>query len=66
MPVMNGAELIRAMRDDPALARVPVIVQTSDLQALRAPVWRDLHVAQLVDKLEFFSWLNSRVGSCST
>jgi CheY-like chemotaxis protein len=61
MPIMNGIELIRAMRDDPALAKVPVIVQTSDLTALRAPIWRDLHVAQVVEKGEFFDWLNDRI-----
>ncbi len=26
MPVMNGRQMIMAMRDDPALARVPVVV----------------------------------------
>jgi CheY-like chemotaxis protein len=61
MPVMNGIELIRAIRGDPSLERLPVIVQTSDLIALRAPVWRDLHVAQLVDKGEFFHWLDSHI-----
>jgi CheY-like chemotaxis protein len=61
MPVMNGTELLRAMRADPALERVPVIVQTSDLTALRAPVWRDLHVSQLVEKTEFFTWLNTQI-----
>jgi CheY-like chemotaxis protein len=62
MPVMNGTELLRAMRADPALERVPVIVQTSDLTALRAPIWRDLHVSQLVEKHEFFDWLNAQIG----
>jgi CheY-like chemotaxis protein len=61
MPVMNGVELIRAMRADPGLERVPVIVQTSDLRALRAPVWRDLHVAQLIDKQDFVDWLNTKI-----
>jgi CheY-like chemotaxis protein len=30
MPVMNGLELHAAMRANPALARIPVIVSTSD------------------------------------
>jgi CheY-like chemotaxis protein len=45
MPVMNGLELIRALRADPALERIPVIVQTSDRVALSSPVWRELKVA---------------------
>lgn len=61
MPVMNGVELIRAMRADPTLARVPVIVQTSDQSALDAPVWRELHVSQTVGKGEFLRWLNDRI-----
>jgi CheY-like chemotaxis protein len=61
MPVMNGVELIRAIRGDPSTEKLPVIVQTSDVSALRAPVWRDLHVAQLVDKAEFFHWLNNHI-----
>lgn len=63
MPVMNGVELLRAMRADKALERVPVIVQTSDRCALRAPVWRDLQVAQLVYKPDFFDWLERRIES---
>ena len=61
MPVMNGTELIRAIRSDPQLEKLPVIVQTSDLSALRAPVWRDLHVAQTVDKVDFLRWLNTKI-----
>jgi CheY-like chemotaxis protein len=61
MPVMNGVELIRAMRADPALEHVPVIVQTSDKCALRASVWRELQVAQLVYKGDFLEWLESRI-----
>jgi CheY-like chemotaxis protein len=61
MPVMNGIELIRAMRADPTLQRVPVIVQTSDLTALRAPIWRDLHVSQIVEKGAFLDWLNTQI-----
>jgi CheY-like chemotaxis protein len=61
MPVMNGVELIRAMRDDPALEQLPIIVQTSDQPALKAPVWRDLHVSQLVDKYAFLDWFCTQV-----
>jgi CheY-like chemotaxis protein len=61
MPVMNGPELIRAIRADSALQQLPVIVQTSDRTALHAPVWRDLHVSQLVDKHDFLHWLNGQI-----
>jgi CheY-like chemotaxis protein len=57
MPVMNGVELIRAMRADPRFASIPVVVQTSDRAAARAPVWTHLHVAQTLLKDEFMSWL---------
>ena len=62
MPVMNGVELIRAIRGDPALDKLPVIVQTSDLSAIRAPVWRDLHVGHVVKKSEFFDWLDRQIA----
>jgi CheY-like chemotaxis protein len=61
MPVMNGVELVRAMRSDAALEHIPVIVQTSDRSALRAPLWRELQVAQLVYKADFLDWLQSRI-----
>lgn len=61
MPVMNGVDLIRAMRRDPRLERVPVIVQTADRSALGAPVWNELHVSQVVSKLEFVDWLGRAI-----
>lgn len=61
MPVMNGVELIRAMRADPALSRVPVIVESNDRAVRDAPVWRELHVAQVLDKRDFVSWLDQRI-----
>jgi CheY-like chemotaxis protein len=62
MPVMNGAELIRRIRSTPALAQLPVVVQTSDRGALAAPVWRDLQVSRLINKIDFLEWLNGRIG----
>lgn len=61
MPVMNGLELIRALRADPALERIPVIVQTSDRVALSSPVWRELKVAYQLDKVEFARWLHRHI-----
>jgi CheY-like chemotaxis protein len=67
MPVMNGVELIRAIRRDPALEQIPIIVETSDPAALASPVWRELNVASRIDKLDFLRWLdrhiNARLGS---
>lgn len=63
MPVMNGAELVRHMRADRALARMPVIVQTCDQTAIGAPVWRELSVAQVVPKDRFLMWLAERIDA---
>jgi CheY-like chemotaxis protein len=59
MPVMNGAELIRAMRADPSLEKLPVVVQTNDRTALRAPVWGTLRVSEVLDKSNFLHWFDS-------
>jgi len=63
MPVMNGVELIRAIRLDPALEQIPIIVETSDRAALTSPVWRELKVASRVDKLEFLRWLDRHINA---
>jgi CheY-like chemotaxis protein len=63
MPVMNGADLIRAMRRDPELERLPVVVQTSDRAALTAPVWGPLHVAQVMEKESFVDWCEGQMGA---
>lgn len=64
MPVMNGVELIRAIRMDPALEQIPIIVETSDRAALTSPVWRELKVASRIDKLEFLRWLDRHINAC--
>jgi CheY-like chemotaxis protein len=61
MPRMNGVELIRRMRKDPALVELPVIVQTTDRSALATPLWRDLHVSQVVAKADFLDWLSLQI-----
>jgi CheY-like chemotaxis protein len=63
MPVMNGVDLVRALRADARWRRLPVIVQTSDPAALRAPVWVDLAVDQVVRKDQFLQWLDARIES---
>jgi CheY-like chemotaxis protein len=62
MPVMNGVDLIRAMRADPALARIPVLVQTADRHALTCPVWRELGVSHRIDKLDFLRWIDHQMA----
>lgn len=62
MPVMDGAELIRQVRADPALERLPVIVQTSDPIALAAPHWSTLRVARVMDKMAFADWLEQQLA----
>ena len=63
MPVMNGVELIRAIRLEPALEQIPIIVETSDRAALTSPVWRELKVASRIDKLEFLRWLDGHINA---
>lgn len=63
MPLVNGAELVREMRADPDLQRIPVIVQSSDRAALASPVWKDLGVAYQLDKHDFFDWLRASVDA---
>jgi CheY-like chemotaxis protein len=62
MPVMNGVELVRAIRADPSLDSLPIVVQTSDPDAARAPVWRPMRVAHVMDKSAFGLWIDSQVG----
>jgi len=63
MPVMNGVELIRAIRADPALEQIPIIVETADRTALSSPVWRELKVPSRIDKLEFARWLKRHIDA---
>jgi CheY-like chemotaxis protein len=63
MPKMNGLELIRQLRSDPALERTPVIIQTSDRVALASPVWRDLDVAYRIEKSDFLRWLRRNIDA---
>ena len=58
MPIMSGADLVRAMRADPRWEHVPVIVETSDPTALDAPLWSALRVSRVMDKQVFASWLD--------
>lgn len=61
MPRMNGVELVRAVRADPALEALPIIVQTADRNALGAPVWNELDVPHRIEKLGFIRWLHGLI-----
>jgi CheY-like chemotaxis protein len=61
MPVMNGVELVRAIRNDPALQTLPIIVQTNDRVAAQAPVWGLLRVSQVMDKAFFLDWFDAQL-----
>jgi CheY-like chemotaxis protein len=63
MPVMNGVELVRAMRAEPALEQIPVVVQSSDRTLLDAPIWGTLHVARVMDKMTFVHWVEEQIGT---
>lgn len=66
MPVMNGMELVKALRADARWKTLPVMVQTSDPMMARRVVWLDLHVEKSMEKSRFVSWLlqiiDERVG----
>lgn len=61
MPVMNGVELVRAMRRDPRLCDLPVVVQSCDAAATRSPLWTDLRVARSMRKEDFIDWLLDQI-----
>jgi CheY-like chemotaxis protein len=61
MPVMNGVDLVRAIRADPSLESLPILVQTSDPSAVRAPVWGPLRVSHVMDKLAFGRWFEEQI-----
>jgi CheY-like chemotaxis protein len=65
MPVMNGADLVKAMRADARWEHVPVIVETSDPTALDAPLWSALRVSRVMDKQVFAGWLDGMLAPSS-
>jgi len=61
MPVMNGVELVRTVRRERKHDELPIVVQSSDMASLRAPVWLDLCVDARIEKSRFLDWLDGRV-----
>jgi len=61
MPVMNGVELVRAIRSDPRIRDLPVVVQSCDTSSVRSPVWSGLHVARVMRKEDFIGWLIGQI-----
>jgi two-component system chemotaxis response regulator CheY len=50
MPEMTGAELVRAMRDDPALAATPVVIVSSERSQARVDELRSAGARAYVKK----------------
>jgi CheY-like chemotaxis protein len=63
MPVINGADLVKAMRAEPRWEHIPVIVETSDPTALDAPLWNALRVSRVMDKQGFAAWLDGLLAA---
>lgn len=63
MPIMNGAELIRAIRADPSLEGLPIVVQTSDHGAIRMPIWGSLGVSKVMSKPSFIAWFDAKIDA---
>ncbi len=61
MPDMDGRELVRAVRADPTLRTLPIVVQTADVAAAREPLWRTLDVSRALTKDEYLGWLLTHV-----
>lgn len=61
MPEMDGRGLVRAVRADPKLRTLPIVVQTQDPSAAREPLWRSLDVSRALTKDEYFGWLLEHV-----
>jgi hypothetical protein len=58
---VDTREPTRAIRADPSLESLPILVQTSDASAVRAPVWGPLRVAHVMDKLAFGQWFEKQI-----
>ncbi|MDI3289857.1 response regulator [Polyangium sp. 15x6] len=61
MPVMNGVELVRAIRSDARMRDLPVVVQSCDTSAVRSPIWSGLHVSRVMRKEDFIGWLIAQI-----
>ncbi|MBK9259092.1 MAG: response regulator [Polyangiaceae bacterium] len=61
MPVMTGVELVRAIRTDPRLRDVPIVVQSCDAAAVRSHVWSGLRVSRVMRKEDFLGWLFGQI-----
>ena len=51
MPIMNGREFLAAIRDDEALARIPVVVISADVRATPKGAIRAFRKPLVLEKL---------------
>lgn len=61
MPVMDGREFLRRLRANPKWRTIPVIVQSMDADAIKEPIWLELHAEKTLTKDEFLVWLTGRL-----
>lgn len=61
MPVMTGVELVRAIRSDPRIRELPIVVQSCDAAAVRSTAWANLQVSRVMRKEDFIGWLLGQI-----
>jgi CheY-like chemotaxis protein len=61
MPIMSGVELVRAIRSEPRLRDLPIVVQSCDAAAVRSHIWSGLHVSRVMRKEDFAVWLLAQI-----
>ncbi|MBL4889114.1 MAG: response regulator [Candidatus Lindowbacteria bacterium] len=62
MPVMNGIDLVKRVRNSADLQNIPIIVQTSDLALANSSLWVELNVERSMRKDDFTLWLENVVS----
>ena len=71
MPVMNGLEATRAIRQLPGMADIPILAMTANAfdedREERLAAWLNVHVAKPMEPDRFYEtlleWLQKSIGS---